>query len=196
VLAAAGCGSPARCKTGFIGDRSQPVEIAAVLATDGASQILSAVKAGDPVPLEPPPQGGYVMYVGAQVRNLDACGAEIRGSLRDPVTDDEIGFDARTTNLVLGADGWGRPDPSNNSNVSNVNGCPDYTAKDVQNQPYNLRVTVVDRSGRSGSVTLPIRPTCDQIADPLVRRDCVSTCSANYVLGKCGNLPLDGATGD
>ncbi len=193
----AGCSSGPRCKAGFIGDATKPVELAAVLATDGVSQMLKVVNANDPVPLEPPPQGGYVMYIGAQVRNLDACGAELRGSLRDPVTDDEVGFDARTTNLLLGADGWGRPDPSDNSNVSNVNGCPDYFAKDVQNQTYNLRVTVVDREGRSGVTTVPIVPTCDQLTDPKIHYDCVCTCSANYVLGRCGaGPPADAATGD
>ena len=156
-----------------------------MLITDGASQMFSFVMMGQQAPVEPPPQGGYVMYVGAQARNLDACGVQIGGELRDPDTNDQVGFDARTTNLILGSDGWGRPDPSNNSNVANVSACPDYTPKDVQGKTYLLGLTVVDRENRKAQVTIPIVPTC-ALADPQVQRDCLCTCSANYFLGKCG----------
>ena len=184
ALLLAGCPSGPRCSAGFIGDPKLPVEIE-MLITDGASQMFSLVMMGEQAPVEPPPQGGYVMYVGAQARNLDACGVQIGGELRDPDTNDQVGFDARTTNLILGSDGWGRPDPSNNSNVANVSACPDFTPKDVQGKTYLLGVTVVDRENRKATVSIPIVPTC-ALADPAVQRDCLCTCSANYFLGKCG----------
>src|SRR5581483_892116 len=105
ALLLAGCPSGPRCSAGFIGDPKLPVEIE-MLITDGASQMFSLVMMGEQAPVEPPPQGGYVMYVGAQARNLDACGVQIGGELRDPDTNDQVGFDARTTNLILGSDGW------------------------------------------------------------------------------------------
>jgi hypothetical protein len=180
----AGCRPERHCAVTFIGDPSQPPEIQ-MLITDGASQTFAMVMSGQAAPVEPPPQGGYVMYVGAAARNLDACGVELRGELRDPATNDQIAFDARTTNLILGTDGWGRPDPSNNSNVSNVNACPDYTPKDVQGKTYLLGMTVVDRENRKASLSIPVVPTC-MLANPAVQADCVCTCSANYFLGKCG----------
>lgn len=42
---------------------------------------------------------------------------------------------------------------------------------------------VVD-PGRSAQVQQPIVPTC-MLADPAAQADCICTCSANYVLGKC-----------
>jgi len=158
-----------------------------MLWTDGVSMQLAEVTADLPIPLEPPPQGGYVMYLGAKVRNMQAC-VEFQGRLRDRGTGFEVGFDARGSTLVINADGWGYPDPRNNANVSNVNGCPDYTKRDVNGQSYDLEMTVVDREGRTAKVTQPIVPTC-MLADPATQADCVCTCAANYTLGKCGSPP-------
>jgi hypothetical protein len=163
-----------------------------MLWTDGISMQLAEVTANQPIPLEPPPQGGYVMYLAAKVRNMQAC-VEFQGRLRDRATRNEVGFDARGSTLVINADGWGYPNPSNNANVSNVNGCPDYSAKDVHGESYDLEMTVVDREGRSVLVTQPIVPTC-MLADPATQKDCVCTCAANYMLGKCNFAP-DGGTG-
>src|SRR5437868_15357474 len=113
ALLCAGCPSPPRCAAGFIGDPKLPPELQ-MLITDGASQMFSLVMMGQPANVQPPPQGGYVLYVGAQARNLDACGVSVQGQLRDPATNDQLGFDARTANLILGADGWGRRDPTTN----------------------------------------------------------------------------------
>src|SRR5262245_50382520 len=82
---------PITCAAGFVGDPAQPPQIAMVY-TDGISQQLSDVAAGERIPLEPPPQGGYVMYLGARVLNLDAC-VELSGKLKDPDTGNQAGFD-------------------------------------------------------------------------------------------------------
>ena len=195
VVLGAGCSTPPTCPAGFIGDSTQAPE-AVLLITDGVSHVLKEVHQGDAIPLEPPPQGGYVFYVGAKVRNVDACGIQLAGTLRDPDSGDRIGYDARTTDLLLTADGWGQPDPGNNANVANVNGCPDYGAKDVQGKPYQLEMYATDRSGRTAKVTASVVPTCMQ-SNPLVQQDCLCNCSANYMLGKTcmpGN-PDGGADG-
>jgi hypothetical protein len=180
----AGCGEPRKvtCAAGFIGDPSKPPQ-AVMVYTDGASQVLSEARVGQAIPLEPPPQGGYVMYLAARVLNMDAC-VEFRGNLKDPTTGSQVGFDARDSRLRVQRDGWGWPDPTSNSNLSNVNGCPDYSTRDVQDQTYTLEMTVADRDGRSVAVTQPIVPTC-MLSDPATKADCICACSANYVLGKC-----------
>jgi hypothetical protein len=151
--------------------------------TDGTLQVLSEVQAGQAIPLEPPPQGGYVMYLAARILNLDAC-VEFRASLKDPATGDRIGFDPRSSTVWLRDDGWGWPDPTANSNLSNVNGCPDYFSNHVQGRTFTLEMTVIDESGSTAKVSQPIIPTC-MLSDPAAQADCICTCSANYVLGKC-----------
>jgi hypothetical protein len=191
-----GCGkSPhtSSCKVGFIGDATQMPEVQ-MLVTDGKSGMLQAVADGDSIPMEPPPQGGFVSYIGAAARNLDGCNVNLAGTLRDPATGDELGFDARDTNLVVGADGWGRNDASDNSNESNVNVCPDYTPVDRVNGTFNLEMKVTDRAGRTASVTHPVKLVCDPSLSPMESALCVCTCSANYVLGRCNHL--DGGVSD
>jgi hypothetical protein len=180
------------CPEGFLGDPTLPPQ-AVMVYTDGASQGLSEVHAGQPIPLEPPPQGGYVMYLAARILNLDAC-VEFSASLTDPATGNQIGFDARSSTVQRRDDGWGWPDPTANSNVSNVNGCPDYFSKDVQGRTFTLEMTVADEGGRTAKVSQPIIPTC-MLSDAAAQANCLCTCSANYVLGKC-ETPVDGGTRD
>ena len=180
-----------RCTIGFVGDETQPVEVQPLL-TDGASGTFAVVTPNQHANVEPPPQGGFVMYVGAAAKNLDACAVQLSGELRDPKTNEQVAFDARTTNLQLGPDGWARPDPSNPSNVSNVNACPDYTSQDIQGRTYELVVTVVDRGGRQGSASVPVVPTC-AFSDSSEQTTCLCDCSAGYMLGTC---VLDGGTSD
>jgi hypothetical protein len=191
VLLAA-CGPPGpSCPAGFVGDPALPPE-GALIYTNGRDGVIIEHRDGSPIPLEPPPQGGYVMYIAARVRNMNGCGIEFRGRLLNPDNGVEIGFDARSANLVVGADGWGRPDPQNNANLSNVNGCPDYTPRDVHALPHTLELTVVDRDRRTLTLRHTIVPTC-MLSDPYWQNDCVCTCQANYFLGKC-NAAFDAGT--
>jgi hypothetical protein len=185
---------PPTCTAGFIGDAKLPPK-ASIVFTDGL-QPLSELVAGQAVPLEAPPQGGYVIYVGAKVQNMLAC-VELRGRLRDMTTKEEYGFDARSTKLIVRPDGWGWPSSAARVDVSdlaNVNPCPDYKARDVTGQTYELQMVVTDQAGRQVEVLQPVVPGCMQ-ADSLVQKDCVCTCSANYTLGRC-NPGSDGGTVD
>ena len=80
------------------------------MVTDGLSGTLTDVHDGDLVPLARPPQGGQVSYVAARVRNINRCAVQLQGRFRDPTTMVELGFDGRNVDLIVGADGWGRPD--------------------------------------------------------------------------------------
>ncbi|HEY7954040.1 MAG TPA: hypothetical protein VII38_02070 [Polyangia bacterium] len=190
LLLLAGCPQKPDCPIGFIGDPQKAPE-AVVLWTDGVSGQFHELTDGQALPLEPPPQGGYVMYVGAKVRNVEGCGLQFSATMYDQMTGAQVGFDARSTDLTVGADGWGYPQ-SNNSNVSNVNGCPQVSTKDVQGVTYNLRMIVTDKRGRSVTIDHPIVPTC-AASDPDEQQHCLCTCSKNYYPGKCPlHAPDDG----
>ncbi len=167
----------------MVGDPSLPPE-GSIVWTDGESKMLAKLMSNQAMPLEPPPQGGYVMYLGARVKNMNTC-VEIAGRIRDTMNGSEVGFDARSTRLVANADGFAWPDPGDNSNLSNINGCPAYGPRDVHATPYDLEVIVTDKDGRKLKLTDKIVPTC-MLSDPLVQADCTCTCAANYCLGKCG----------
>ncbi len=194
MVAAAGCGGAVRnthCATGFIGDSSQAVEVQ-MLFTDGKSMVLMPVADGDELPMEPPPQGGEVLYVGAAANNVDGCNIELRGRLLDPVTHDQLGLDARDTNLILRSDGWGESDASDDSNEANVNACPDYSSSDRVDGTFILEMTVTDRGGRTATVSHSVKLICDPTLDSAAYANCVCTCSANYKLGICNGFTLDG----
>jgi hypothetical protein len=195
AVLAGGCGGGHQrsCPAGFIGDQSLPPEVQ-MLATDGKSMMLSPVNDGDSLLMEPPPQGGFVLYIGAAVRNVDGCNLELAGRLRDPNDNTQLGFDARDTDLVVGADGWGRSDPSDNSNEANVNACPDITAADRVNGSFVMELKATDRGGRTATVSHPVKLICDPSLPNAGYAECVCTCSANYFLGKCAGFTIDGGT--
>jgi hypothetical protein len=193
-LVIAGCDDPLeRCPARFVGDSAKPPEIQ-MLFTDGKSMMLSLVNEGDTIPMEPPPQGGLVMYIGAAVRNMDACSIELAGSLRDPDTHAQLGFDARNTDLIPTSqfgEGWAHSDPSNNSNEANVNSCPDYSDKDRHNGEFMLEMKATDRAKRTVSISHRVKLVCDPTLNATAYSECVCTCSANYHLGKCNGFALD-----
>jgi hypothetical protein len=183
-----GCSSPASshravCAPGFVGEASQAPD-AHIVISDGESGGLVKLNDGDRVPLIEPPQGGYVIYVGVEARNLDPCGVEVVGSLRDRATGDVLGYDGRTVALQTDADGWARPKPGDLASVANVNPCPSYGASDVVGNRYDLEVKLVDRAQRTVTTTVQVVPSCMQ-GDAGQQSHCVCTCSAGYFLGKC-----------
>jgi hypothetical protein len=73
----------------------------------------------------------------------------------------ELGLDARSIDLIVGADGWGRPDPTQLSTLANVAPCPDpFTDRDIDGVPALLEMTVTDQKGLSVMVTQTVVPTC------------------------------------
>ena len=164
-----------------------------MLVTDGRSMMLSPVADGSEIPMENPPQGGFVMYIGARARNVDACGIEVAGTLRDPTTLAQLGFDARDTDMLKTADGWGEVDAKDNSNESNVNACPDYVGGDRVNGDYLLEMKVTDREKRTATVSHHVKLICDPALDPDEAARCACECKANYKLGIC-DVSLDAGT--
>jgi hypothetical protein len=149
------------------------------------------LKEGDMVTLAFPPQGGRVIFAGVRATNLDACGVELGGAVRDETTM-EVRLDTRTVNLLPSGDGWGSSDPSDVSTFSNIPVCPNEWSKtNIYGTQYRLELTITDRSGRTASQSLDVTPEC---SEPANATECLCICKGGYVLGESCVGAGDGGT--
>jgi hypothetical protein len=196
LVGVAACSTPApdgptsssRCHVGFLGDDggAPDFDIQVLLADDTVAVLVD----GGVVPMIPPPQGGLVIFVGVRATNVDGCGLQLKGALRDPATG-RVSVDSRTVNLTSTGDGWGASGTSTSisgaiSNFSNVRACPnDWSQTDLDGHAFGLEVTIVDREARALTKKIQVTPRCgppDNVAE------CVCLCRAGYVLGQaCGD---------
>jgi hypothetical protein len=148
---------------------------------------LSPIHEGDSIDLTLPPQGGHVLLVGAQVRNLATDTIELRTRIRDMDTDTIVAEEGRTVVMVKvpGDPTLSQPELRSRSQVNHVPVCPNYGDKDVVGRAHKLEVRVrelyVDVP-RSATGTRTVTPSCANNADVA---ECVCECSAGFVLGKC-----------
>jgi hypothetical protein len=173
----------------FVGDPKLPPEVQ-MLFTDGVSLTQSPVADGTEIPMENPPQGGFVVYIGAAARNLDIYNILVAGTLRDPASGSELAFDARNSTMVVGSDGWART-AADVSNTANVNTCPDYFDKDRVGGEFILEMRVTDRARRTAMVSHRVKLICDPALNPFFTALCQCVCSANYTFDKCQNVGVD-----
>jgi hypothetical protein len=164
-----------------IGDQSAPAELQIVnLEADEAT--VSMTQAMAKVPLVPPPQGGWIVLLGARARNLDGCGLALTTALVDACDGQILQIDKRPTHLELGADGWG---VSSLTTFGNLPVCPQLTAtRDLHDVPYTVNVVVEDIHHKKASASLTIIPTCG--TDP---SRCACECARDYVVGSACNQP-------
>ncbi len=173
----------------FIGDRGAAPELQLVYRTvDG--QMAPFVDGAD-IPLILPPQGGKVFLIGVRARNVDGCGLRISASMRDACTGRILGRDGRPIFLTADAEGWGIPrQPRELSDYANVPACPSFAAlRDVDNEPYQVELSITDRDGRTAAVTTTVVPVC---AEAQFFDQCTCECDADYILGGGCALPPDG----
>lgn len=180
AAALAGCSSDPRPGCGFIGDPGQPLEVE-VMAL-GANLLPELLVDGSRVPLFQPPQGGFVLYVGLHARNLDSCAVQIVGALRDPTSQAVIGLEGRPVAVAASGDGWvSAATPTEPSSYANVAVCPNQRSdRDIDEQPYQLLVTVTDGGGRMGSGQVDVTPAC---ADGPDGDSCRCLCRTGYHFG-------------
>jgi hypothetical protein len=147
----------------------------------GADESAIPLHDGDTIALDFPPQGGRVVFAGVRANNLDPCGVELSGALRDTPSN-EVRIDVRTVNLLPDDAGAGVTSDTNISNFANVPVCPNqWSSRDAFGVPYALTVSVKDRSGRTASQTIQVTPTC---AQPSNAAECACECAHGYVLGQ------------
>jgi hypothetical protein len=123
--------------------------------------MLVDVHDGDTVTVEPPPQGGFVVFAGARVNNLDPCGATISAQFVNPQTGAQIGdLDKRPVDFAPDGSGLLVPTQLDSfSRVSNVPACG-FGTPHVFGQPVALQVTVTDRGMRTGTTSAKVSLAC------------------------------------
>lgn len=185
------------CPTGYLGDpAAEPIIELRALRADGSDVPLND---GDDLAIIFPPQGGRVAFVGVRALNLDGCGMQIVGALRDPTTK-QVRLDGRTVNLRRQEDGWGVTGRGTGLNItdsdeigdySNVPLCPNQWADhDLYDQPFELEFLVTDRLKKTVSKKITVTPRCAEPGEKEVACRCL--CRKGYVLGEaCGELVVD-----
>ena len=192
-----------KCAAGFIGDPAkEPVLELRALRANGTDVALNE---GDDLAVAFPPQGGRVAFVGVRAMNIDGCGLQITGALRDPISK-EIRLDGRTVNLRREADGWGTTGQGAAADLassqaigdySNIPLCPNqWASQDVDDNVFELEVSVQDARKKAAAVTIHVTPRCAEPGEKEISCRCL--CKQGYVLGEsCGDdagVP-DGGTG-
>lgn len=168
------------CKLPFVGDAARPIGLS--LVTRGADPVSTDLVDGAMAPMILPPQGGRVILVGVRASNIDPCGVEISGAIRDKVTS-QVRVDQRTTNLRPSADGTlAESVPEDFSTYANIPTCPNqWASTDIQGNSFEVTVSVTDRLGRTASQTLNAVPFC---AEPENEAECLCKCQQGYELGQ------------
>jgi len=153
---------------------------------DPVAMTQSALADGGPLDLVRPPQGGFVLFLGAIARDVGDTTVTLHGALLDP-SGSKLAEDTRTVSLVASPDDPTAfvPDLRSFTSVANVAVCPSTTTTDRFNQPFQVEVDVTEVSTRrTGSATVSVVPMCRQ-SDPTVLKLCQCECAANYSPMKC-----------
>jgi hypothetical protein len=190
VLLAAPLAGCRVCPSGPWGNETSAPEVELVARTiDGSAELIESD--GALVDLTFPVQGGHVLFLGARVKNLLACRAELFARLEEPGTGDVAAEEKRQVAFTVAAGGGhGMSDVSDTAELANVPACPNFLDRDVVGATWKLELKVTDEAGRSASVARDIVPACRQ-DDPFARALCRCECKAGYSFGRCSD-PLDG----
>lgn len=180
-------GSVKRCP---IGDLSAAPELE-IVHLDASNAVIKT-EAMAKVPLQAPPQGGWILLIGVRARNIDGCQINLTTALRDACSNQLIQVDQRPTMLEMADDGWG---VSTMTRFSNLPVCPQLTAtRDLHDQPYIVEVSIEDIDHKKASASITVVPTCP--TDPAASR-CPCECARDYKTGDlCPAVPVDAGVVD
>jgi hypothetical protein len=157
---------------------------------DNTALTLTDLNDGDLISLIRPPQGGFVLFLGARVRGLHDASVELRGRLLDPATGALLTEEGRTVDLLpsAGDPSLFVPDLRSYTNVSNVPVCPSSLPGDHYGHEVTVEVVVTEKiSGRAGGAQRRATPSCRQ-TDPTQLQLCQCECAAGFMLGKCTGM--------
>lgn len=167
------------CTLQPLGDTSAPIEFE-IIALD-PSYTSQPITDGSTVHNIFPPQGGRVIFAGVRATNIDPCGVQLGGGLRD-LQSNQVRFDYRTINLKPQEDGWGASVDGDIASFANIPTCHNqWSARDLYDQDYDLTLELTERSGRVASKTIRVRPVCQE---PGFIEECLCICKAGYMLGE------------
>jgi hypothetical protein len=173
------------CPVGFLGDEAGAPDFDMQILE--ADETVAPLADGDSIPMILPPQGGRVVFVGVRATNVDGCGLQLTGALRDLATQ-QVRVDSRTINLIDTHDGYGVSGMASSSvasaiaDFSNVPLCPnEWSSTNVYGTVYGLEVTIQDREGRQLTKKIHVTPEC---GEPDNLSECLCICKGGYVLGQ------------
>ncbi|MCA9643163.1 MAG: hypothetical protein KC492_20840 [Myxococcales bacterium] len=162
-----------------------PMELrAAAFIDEGLPLVL--LQDGDVVDLSAAIQGGHVMYVAAQVKNLQSTTAELQAQLHFPDNGAILAREARTVAMrpIDGEEGWWQPDIRSRSQVDHIPACPNYEkSRSVRDEVWRLDITVIRlEDNEQATTSLNVIPKC-RFQDPTLQARCECECRAGYELG-------------
>ncbi|HEY7956468.1 MAG TPA: hypothetical protein VII38_14290 [Polyangia bacterium] len=155
---------------------------------DAQAMTETPLEDGASIDLVRPPQGGFVLFVGALVKNLEEKTVVIDGQLAD-ASGALVSEDKRTVTMMASASDptLFQPDLRSYTGVANIAVCPSTSPTDRYNLPFQLTLVVTEPgSGRTGTGKITVTPSCRQ-TDPTELALCQCECAGNYSLGKCGS---------
>ena len=157
------------------GDPDAPAQLEIVHLDETGVNVVDTLP-GARVPLNPPPQGGWILLLGVRATNLDGCQLTLTTSFRDTCSDTILKLDQRPAKLEDLGTGWGQ---STLGTFGNLPICPQVTSeRNLHDEPYDVTVEVVDRDGKQAAKTLTLTPYCPAGTDR-----CTCECDRNYVVG-------------
>jgi hypothetical protein len=166
---------------------SGPLVVSAIEA-DPRTSTFTDLHEGDEAHLHSAPQGGFVIFVGARIRNLDTSSVELEGKLTDPQT----GFVAADryveSTMIPAPDEPGAllSDYTSIREVVHLYLCPNYETIDVVGRIYELEIRAkeVGAQESTGVASVKVKPTCSA-NDGGLGSQCVCQCEAGYTKEKC-----------
>ena len=157
------------------GDASAPAQIEIVHLDESGLTVIDTLP-GAEVPLNPPPQGGWILLLGVRATNVDGCQMTLTTSFREPCSDAIVKLDQRPAKLEDLGNGWGR---TTLGSFGNLPLCPQLSSqRNLHDEPYEVTVAVSDLDGKEASKSITITPVCPAGADR-----CTCECDRNYVVG-------------
>jgi len=167
------------CRLPFVGSAALPAQLR--LRALGPGNAVVEIEDGATVPVMQPPQGGRVVFLGAEATNVDPCGVSLKGVVRDVATD-QVRIDARTVNLAAQGQGWSASDPADVSSFANVPLCPNqWSSQSIEGGEFEIELSITERNGRNLTRSMRAVPRC---AEPENEAECRCICAQGYRLGE------------
>ncbi len=158
----------------------------------GVDDLNHPVLEGTVLDIIEPPQGGRVAFVAARVKNIDPCGVNLVGEVKDPISG-QVKFEARNVLLKPDADGFATIREGQTADYANIGVCPNgWAAQNVFGNEFELTVRV--ESDRVAEASFKVALQCTDrtlvgdVAPGVVLEACLCTCDEDYILGD----PCDG----